>query len=80
MSFSIRNVSPGAIVQNTPFPFFSILFLIFLTLKLTGVIHWSWWLVSLPLWGPLAVVGAIWLLALVSVAALAWITRRKNTK
>jgi hypothetical protein len=30
-----------------------ILFLIFMTLKLTGYITWSWWYVTLPLWGPL---------------------------
>jgi hypothetical protein len=30
-----------------------ILFLIFMTLKLTGNITWSWWYVTLPLWGPL---------------------------
>jgi hypothetical protein len=27
-----------------------------LALKLTGVIGWSWWLVLLPLWLPLAIV------------------------
>lgn len=27
-----------------------ILFLIFLVLKLTGVIGWSWWWVTAPLW------------------------------
>ena len=26
------------------------LFLLFLTLKLTGVILWSWWYVTMPLW------------------------------
>jgi hypothetical protein len=30
-----------------------ILFLIFMTLKLTGNITWSWWYVTLPLWGPI---------------------------
>ena len=30
--------------------FFSILALIFITLKLTGKINWSWWLVLAPLW------------------------------
>lgn len=28
----------------------SVLFLIFLVLKLTGHIDWSWWWVSAPLW------------------------------
>ena len=30
-----------------------ILFLIFMTLKLTGFINWSWWWVALPLYGPI---------------------------
>lgn len=36
-----------------------ILFLIFLVLKLTGVLGWSWWWVTAPLWLPLAVFGAV---------------------
>jgi membrane-bound ClpP family serine protease len=32
-----------------------VLGMIFVTLKLVGVIDWSWWWVTLPLWGPLAV-------------------------
>lgn len=35
------------------------LFLVFLTLKLTGVITWSWWWVTAPLWGPPAFFFAI---------------------
>lgn len=27
------------------------LFILFVTLKFTHVIDWSWWLVTLPLWG-----------------------------
>jgi len=40
----------------------TILFLIFLTLKLAEVgpvAKWSWWWVTSPLWIPLALVGAI---------------------
>lgn len=29
---------------------FTVLGLIFVTLKLTGNIDWSWWLVTLPFW------------------------------
>jgi hypothetical protein len=36
-----------------------ILFLIFMTLKLTGYITWSWWYVTLPLWGPISLVLVI---------------------
>jgi hypothetical protein len=31
--------------------FFPLLFVVFLVLKLTGVIGWSWWWVTAPLWG-----------------------------
>lgn len=34
--------------------FLPLLALIFITLKLTSVIAWSWWLVLLPLYGGLA--------------------------
>lgn len=32
-------------------PFFAALFLVFITLKLTGVVAWSWLWVTAPLWG-----------------------------
>ena len=28
----------------------------FVVLKLVGVINWSWWLVTLPFWGPVVFV------------------------
>ena len=30
-----------------------VLFIVFLILKLTSTITWSWWWVTAPLWGPL---------------------------
>jgi len=30
---------------------FGMMFIVFMTLKLTGYIDWSWWLVTAPLWG-----------------------------
>lgn len=32
--------------------FLSLLTIVFITLKLTEVIDWSWWWVLAPLWGP----------------------------
>ena len=46
----------------------TVLFMIFLVLKLTHNIDWSWWLVTAPLWAPLAVVALIAIA--VGVAAL----------
>ena len=36
--------------------FAGLLFLLFLGLKLTNQIDWSWWWVTAPLWAPLALV------------------------
>ena len=33
-----------------PLGFFGILFVVLLVLKLLGIIAWSWWLVTMPLW------------------------------
>lgn len=38
--------------------FITVLALILLILKLTGVIAWSWWFVLLPVYGPLVFMGA----------------------
>lgn len=37
----------------------TVLFLIFLVLKLCNVINWSWWWVTAPLWLPFVLVLAI---------------------
>lgn len=37
------------------FSFSSVLFLVFLVLKLTNVIDWSWWWVTAPLWIPIII-------------------------
>lgn len=42
----------------------TILFLIFLVLKLTNFIDWSWWWVTAPLWIPIVIIGIIGLIAI----------------
>lgn len=39
--------------------FFGALGILFIGLKLAGVIDWEWWVVLLPLYGPIAVVIVI---------------------
>lgn len=35
----------------------------FVVLKLCGVINWSWWWITLPFWGPLAILAVVLLVA-----------------
>jgi hypothetical protein len=51
--------------------FWGLLALLFIGLKLGGVIDWSWWWVTAPLWGPLAltlVIVAVFVVAAFIVA------------
>jgi hypothetical protein len=56
--------------------------LIFVTLKLAGVIAWPWWIVTIPFWGGVAFVFALVIigfglvaLGAIAVAVLALISR-----
>ena len=46
----------------------TVLFIVFLVLKLTSTINWSWWWVTSPLWIPLALGGVI--IGIVGVIAI----------
>ena len=41
--------------------FFDLLAIVFIILKLTGFISWSWWWVLAPLWMPIAFVVLVWI-------------------
>jgi hypothetical protein len=41
-------------VNSQPMGVGFVLFVVFLVLKLVGVISWSWWWVTAPLWGAFA--------------------------
>ena len=52
------NITVRHTVRRT-FPFLPMLALVFITLKLLGVINWSWLWVTAPLWGMAALPIAI---------------------
>lgn len=54
--------------QSGGIGFFGLLAIVFITLKLTGYITWSWWWVLAPLWGPLAFVLLFLLIVLIFAA------------
>lgn len=43
----------------------TILFVVFLILKLTNVINWSWWWITSPLWIPVIIVLFLLLVVLI---------------
>ena len=53
-----------------------LLFVLFVGLKLGGIIDWSWWGVSAPIWAPFALWLALWLFAKL-LLGIAWILERK---
>lgn len=57
-------------VNNSGIGLFGALTILFIALKLMGYIHWSWWLVTIFLWGPILFLFIIFIIAtLLAVAA-----------
>jgi len=50
--------------------FFGLLAIVFITLKLLGIINWSWWWVLAPIWGPVS-------LAVIIIIVLTFVTSRR---
>ena len=55
-----------------------LLFVLFVGLKLTGVISWSWWWVTAPIWGPAVAVLTFGLVALLFAILAALFNLRKR--
>lgn len=53
-------------------PFLSLLALLFIYLKLTDKIDWSWWWVLAPIWIPAGIVLGLVLFAVIVVLVLSW--------
>jgi hypothetical protein len=55
------------ISRNGSFIFFGFLFIVFLILKLTNVIVWSWWWVTSPLWFGIAIILACYIILCLTI-------------
>ena len=53
---------------------------VFVTLKLTGYISWSWWWVTAPFWGGFAIFAVIALLGLFGIAILHLFSGKNKNK
>jgi len=52
--------------------FVGLLTIVFIVLKLTSVIDWSWWWVLAPLW----ISAALWILAMAVLLLIDWVETR----
>lgn len=66
----LKSVNPVKFYLLGGIPFY-----ILLTLKLTGVVQWSWWWITLPIWLPLVLFA---LLAVVFCVFMLWSTANKG--
>lgn len=67
------------VTLRIPFNVPLLVFTLLLVLKLTGVVAWSWWIITMPLWVPLALilmVLAFMMLTFVAVLTLALVVNR----
>jgi len=61
---------------TTSFPIASILTIVFVVLKLTNNISWSWWWVVSPLWIPLGLIAILFVVVFVFLLIKAMIGLR----
>lgn len=64
--------------ETTGISFLSMLGILFITLKLTGVISWSWLWVLSPIWIPFALIIIIFLFAGLAALISVLINKSKN--
>ena len=57
-------------------PICMILFIVFLVLKLTNVINWSWWWITSPLWIPVSIALVVLLISSVVIGIVSLIERK----
>lgn len=64
--------------SNQSSGFYGLLGIVFVTLKLTGVIDWSWWWVTLPFWGGLGLLAIVGVIMLIVYGVTQARVRRKS--
>jgi hypothetical protein len=70
-------------VIGTGLTFMQVLFLVFLILKLTEtsvVATWSWWWITAPLWGGVALFFGIWIIIMAFMLLAGFFTALKYFK
>ena len=60
--------------------FLGLLGIVFIILKLTGVIDWNWWWVTSPLWGGYVLIAVLYLFAYFIVKPVLHLMKEKKLK
>ena len=71
-----RNIMTEKTTTSGGIGFFGLLTIVFIVLKLTKVIDWSWWWVTAPAWGSAAVI----LIVIVVVSTIQFWGEKKNNR
>lgn len=66
--------------QSSGISVVGLLGVVFVALKLTGFIDWSWWWVTLPFWGGFGIVGLLLFVYFFLVGLCATLERKKRRK
>lgn len=64
-------MSDNTVVHSEGVGILGLMFILFLGLKLTGHITWSWWWITAPIWGGIGLVFVVLLLIFLVVAIAA---------
>ena len=68
-NFKFKNMSDNKSTSSSGIGFFSLLTILFIALKLTGVITWSWLWVLAPIWIPFVIV--VFVLIIIGIVVIA---------
>ena len=67
-NFKFKDMSDNKTTSSSGIGFFGLLAILFIALKLTGVIAWSWWWVLAPIWIPFVIVVLVLIVVGIAIA------------
>ena len=67
-TFKFKNMSDNKSTSSSGIGFFGLLAILFIALKLTGVIAWSWLWVLAPIWIPFVIVILVLIVVDIAIA------------
>ena len=67
-TFKFKDMSDNKTTASSGIGFSGLLTILFIALKLTGVIAWSWWWVLAPIWIPFVIVVLVLIVVDIAIA------------